>query len=577
MFIIKLFDTLPGKLVFRLAQHEECQSGTHYLKREVLKKTRKLRNQIKVSQVAREALKESRTHLRTLLDTLPDLVWLKDPQGIYLSCNIRVEDFFGAKEKDIIGKTDYDFVSRELADFFRKHDQLAMAKGMATKNEEEVTFAADGQPRILETIKTPMHRSDGHLVGVLGIGRDITDRKRAEDSLRKSEEKYRRIFENSVVGIYRSTPDGRFTRVNPTFAGMLGYPSPEELVAGITDIEKQFYVHPEDRKRFRKLVDQHGRVEDFEFEVRRKDGSTIWLSVSTRAFFDENGQAEAYEGFVSDITARKRAEKDHQQSEERYRSLVENTLDGYFICEIPSGKFIFLNQRICDLFRYPMPDALALTVWDVIDPGEHQLIKKRIRARMEGTASGHADHTHSAVRQDGSTFRVEVSNSVVTYKGEPAVQGVLRDITEKERLQLQLQQAQKMESVGRLAGGVAHDYNNMLSVIIGYTELALDKVPPDDPLHDDLEEILTAGMRSTDITRQLLAFARQQTIAPKVLDLNGTVESMLKMLRRLIGEDIDLAWYPGAGLWPVKMDPTQIDQILAKENADRSGLQCSGG
>lgn len=126
-----------------------------------------------------------------------------------------------------------------------------------------------------------------------------------------------------------------------------------------------------------------------------------------------------------------------------------------------------------------------------------------------------------------------------------------------------LTQAQKMESVGRLAGGVAHDYNNISSIIIGYSEFALEKVEKSAPLYEELMEIYTAAKRSTDITRQLLAFARQQTIAPKVLDLNNTIESMLKMLRRLIGEDIDLAWRPGMDVWQVKIDPSQIDQILA--------------
>ncbi len=120
-----------------------------------------------------------------------------------------------------------------------------------------------------------------------------------------------------------------------------------------------------------------------------------------------------------------------------------------------------------------------------------------------------------------------------------------------------------MEAVGRLAGGVAHDFNNMLGVILGYAEMALGKVDPAQPLHADLEEIMNAARRSAAITRQLLAFARKQTIDPKVLDLNETVEGMLKMLRRLIGEDIDLVWLPESGLWPVKMDPTQVEQILA--------------
>ncbi len=137
------------------------------------------------------------------------------------------------------------------------------------------------------------------------------------------------------------------------------------------------------------------------------------------------------------------------------------------------------------------------------------------------------------------------------------------DITEKLSLESQLRQAQKMESVGRLAGGVAHDFNNMLGVIIGHTELALEQMDPAQPLFTSMQEIRKAALRSADLTRQLLAFARKQTVAPKVLDLNETVEGMLKMLRRLIGEDIDLVWLPDSDLWPVKMDPSQIDQILA--------------
>ena len=147
---------------------------------------------------------------------------------------------------------------------------------------------------------------------------------------------------------------------------------------------------------------------------------------------------------------------------------------------------------------------------------------------------------------------------------------IARDITErkkgeaeKEKLQAELLQAQKMESVGRLAGGVAHDFNNMLGVIIGHTEMAMDQVDPTQLLYSDLQAILNAAQRSSNLTRQLLAFARKQTVSPKVLDLNDTIEGMLKMLQRLIGEDIHLSWQPGRDLWPVKVDPSQIDQILA--------------
>ncbi len=174
------------------------------------------------------------------------------------------------------------------------------------------------------------------------------------------------------------------------------------------------------------------------------------------------------------------------------------------------------------------------------------------------------------LRKNGEEFPMHLEARNVPYKGKKVRTVEFRDLTEqkkteteKEKLQAQLLQAQKMESVGRLAGGVAHDFNNMLNIILGNTEIAIEDIAPDDPVHGNLGEILSAAKRSADITRQLLAFSRKQTIAPKVLNLNDTIKSMLRMLRRLIGEDIDLAWLPGANIRQVRMDPSQIDQILA--------------
>ncbi|MCW7753452.1 ATP-binding protein [Desulfobotulus sp. H1] len=175
------------------------------------------------------------------------------------------------------------------------------------------------------------------------------------------------------------------------------------------------------------------------------------------------------------------------------------------------------------------------------------------------------------VKPGSALIWVHLSGIVAqSVEGLPVCRLVLGDITGRklaeeinEKLESQLIQVQKMESVGRLAGGVAHDFNNMLGIILGYTELALGRVLPNDPLHADLEEICKAAQRSADLTRQLLAFARKQIVAPKMLNLNVTVEGILKMLRRLIGEDICLSWNPGQGLWQIRMDPTQIDQILA--------------
>jgi two-component system, cell cycle sensor histidine kinase and response regulator CckA len=175
------------------------------------------------------------------------------------------------------------------------------------------------------------------------------------------------------------------------------------------------------------------------------------------------------------------------------------------------------------------------------------------------------------MRKDGSRVAVFSSHTIIHLPGQPQELFCIDiDLTERKqaeeqkvKLEGQLQQALKMESVGRLAGGVAHDFNNMLGVILGHAEMAMEQVDPAQPIHADLTEILKAAGRSAGLTRQLLAFARKQTVAPRVLDLNKTISGMLKMLQRLIGEDIYLNWNPDADLWPVKVDPSQIDQILA--------------
>lgn len=395
-------------------------------------------------QAENELHKSEKLH-RDLLDTIPDLIWLKDANGVYLSCNSTFERFFGAGEDDIKGKTDYDFVDKELADFFREHDRRATESGKPFSNEEWVTFADDGHRALLFTTKMPMYDNEGKLIGVLGVGRDITELKLALEQLDQSRELLVNLA-NQVPGViyqYRLYADGR---------SAFPYSSP-----GMNDI---YEVTPE--------------------EVQ-EDATPVF----TRLHPDD------YDNIASAI----------QESARTLRT---------FYCE----------------FRVILPRQGLRWRWSQAQP-----------ERMP----------------DGGTLW----------------HGVILDITdrklaEEERIKLesQLHQAQKMESVGSLAGGVAHDFNNKLSVILGCTYLAFTE---SDPFQQKnlLEEIRKAAEQSADLTRQLLAFARKQTIVPKVLDLNETVTGMLKMLNRLIGEDIQLTWRPATDLWLLMFDPSQIDQILA--------------
>lgn len=270
-----------------------------------------------------------------------------------------------------------------------------------------------------------------------------------------------------------------------------------------------------------------------------------------------------------EVQSRKQAEEILRQSEKKYRSLYSSIRDAILVSDV-NRTILDCNQAFVDLFGYTLDEVAGKNTFTIYE-------KKEEFVQLATVLDNHDDVTNYVYtihykKKNGVVFPGEV-NLFFLKNDEGEVTGfisLIRDITERVRaekiqkdLESQLYQAQKIESVGRLAGGVAHDYNNMLSVISGYSELALEKLDPTDKLYGDLLEIRKAAVRSTDITRQLLTFARKQTIAPVVLDLNAVLEGMLKMLRRLIGEEVDLAWLPGSNLWPVKLDPSQVDQILA--------------
>ena len=261
-------------------------------------------------------------------------------------------------------------------------------------------------------------------------------------------------------------------------------------------------------------------------------------------------------------------EERRKQAEEHYGMLFRTSAEGILIADATTRRFLYANPRICNFLGYSEEELLTLDV-SAIHPAE------ALPNVIEGFARQARDEIAlvndiPCLRRDGSIVYADINSVTINIQGRSCLAGFFHDNTARKeaeevqaKLHRQLMQAQKMESVGRLAGGVAHDYNNMLNVIIGYTEIALETIDNNQPPYEELTEVLKAAKRSTEITRQLLAFARKQTIAPIILDLNDTITGMLKMLQRLIGEDISLNWHPKTGLWAVKMDPSQVDQILA--------------
>lgn len=405
---------------------------------------------------AHNILEKERSRLRILLQTIPALIWMKDPTGIYIACNSRFEHFFGAREPEILGKTDYDFVDAELADFFRKNDLKAIAADIPSVNEEWVTYAEDGHRELLETIKTPVRDSQGTLIGVLGIARDITEQRRIEDELKNERMRFRNLVD-SVDGIVWEADAETFifTYVSQQAERLLGYPVDDWYQPGFwVD-----HLHPDDKVWAQKYcMERTAQHQDHDCEYRfiASDGHEVWLH-DIVTVVEENDQPRWLRGIMVDTTAKKREE------------------------------------------------------------------------------------------------------------------------AEKLKLEGQLRQAQKMEAVGRLAGGVAHDFNNKLSVILGYGEMASRAGISSERYRDYLAQIIKAADQSREITRQLLAFSRQEVISPRVIDLNDMVRDSKNGLCRFIGEDIRFEIKLAENLWPINIDPTQIDQIIMNLVVNARDAMADGG
>ncbi|MBJ6724572.1 hybrid sensor histidine kinase/response regulator [Geomesophilobacter sediminis] len=271
------------------------------------------------------------------------------------------------------------------------------------------------------------------------------------------------------------------------------------------------------------------------------------------------------------------AERRELESLKGYLAIFNATNEAIFVHDAQSGRILDVNDRMLEIFGVSREEALNLDIARLSEGhppyGEAEATEKLRRAMAEGPQ---VFEWHSR-RKNGELFWSEISLKRVATDDYDRIIAVVRDVSERRLLEEQLRQSQKLESIGRLAGGVAHDFNNMLSVIVGYAQLSLLKLPEDDPYHEVFQQILKAAERSSEITRQLLAFSRKEVIAPRPLDLNQVILATEKNLGRLIGEDIELTFRPAAGLWLIKADPVQVDQILMNLAANARDAMPDGG
>jgi len=397
---------------------------------------------------------------------------------------------------------------------------------------------------------------------MLQAEQEVQARQEAEKKLNISNTRLQLALASANIGLWDWDIETGDLWLSPEWKHQIGYKE-HEIPDRYEEFEKR--LHPEDRERIQAEIDAclQGHRPNYcvEFRLRHKDGSYRWIAAFGRIVSEEK-KSKRFMGCHVDITERYLAAEALRASEKRFRALFEYAPDAYYLRDL-EGRFIDGNKAAVELIGYPKEELIGKNFMEVslLPDEDYNKAAAALQRSAQGLPTGPEELT--LLRKDEKQVFTEIRTYPLKIDDRDMVLGIARDITERKRMQQQLMQAQKMESVGRLAGGVAHDFNNMLGVIIGHAELALEKTEPSAPFRSHLMEILSAGERSSAVIRQLLAFARKQTIRPQVLDLNETLEGMLRMLRRLIGEDIDLLWKPGRTAMSLKIDPSQIDQILA--------------
>jgi PAS domain S-box-containing protein len=520
---------------------------------------------------SREACWHSEARYRELVEDANSIILRMDSAGRITFFNGFAEHFFGYRAEEVLGREAVGLIvpTRDSAG----SDLHALITDLSAHPEryalcEGENMRRDGSRVWVCWTNRPLFDESGQLIGLLSIGTDATERRRATEALQMERKRLQWVISGSQSGTWEWNVQTGELVANETWAQMLGRTLTE--LEPCSDTTWAALVHPDDLGPARQAL-QHcfeGTTEayDCEIRMRHRDGHWVWIldrgRICTR---DPQGRALLMFGTHTDISGLKRTEEKLRRDEERLRKIFEILPAGLWITDQhgtllrgnPTGRTIWGGGAAGS-------DGLSAFPARRLPGGKPAPPEESALARTLRTGATVVDELLEIKAADG-TRRTILAYSAPVHDERGEVDGAILvhlDISDRKILEEQLIQAQKMESIGRLAGGVAHDFNNMLSVILGHTDLALDTADLTEPLRERLEGIREAVQRSTDLTQQLLAFARRQAAAPRVLNLNTTVVGMLKMVRRLIGEDIDLTWLPAEDLPLVYIDPSQVDQVL---------------
>ncbi|MGO9797115.1 MAG: PAS domain S-box protein [Terracidiphilus sp.] len=392
--------------------------------------------------VKKLSLYDEHSMLRALIDNMPAFMYVKDTQSRFIVANAYAAHAFGVDSPEkLLGKTDFDFCPREMASAFFEDEQNVMRSGQHLNDREERAVHADGCELDILTTKVPVRDHRGRIIGIAGIGRDISARKRMENDLRKAEQKYRGIFDNAIMGIFQSAPDGRLLGVNRSMAKNFGYDSPEEMMASVADVTRA-YVNATYRDLIRRLLEEEGLVQNFESEFHRKDGSKAWMAVSAWTVV-EDGVVIRYEGICEDIGIRKEMELAVREAEQKYRGIFDNAMVG-ILQATPAGRVLGANPAMASISGYDSPEEMVATISDMsrqfyADPKRRQEMQL-VLAEFGAVQNFEAE----TIRKDGS--RIWLSMSVIAVRENDEIvryEGMCQDVSARKKMESALREAEQ--------------------------------------------------------------------------------------------------------------------------------------
>jgi two-component system cell cycle sensor histidine kinase/response regulator CckA len=501
--------------------------------------------------------------LQTLLDQMPGVLWTVDKDLRFTSSLGAGLPHLGLQPNRVVGMTLFEYL--DTAD----SELLPIAAHLQALQGRESGYEFNWEGRRYQCHVEPFRERTGTIVGAIGVAFDVTAAKRAEAALMESERRYRTLFEESRDAIYVSTLDGRLIDFNRAMLTMFGYTREE-----MADLNAEvLYLDPAERGAFRESIEREGVVTDFEVRLVAKDGRVIDCLLNSTLQHGEHGEVVGYTGSIRDITVQRRTEET-LRGERDFSEAATGSLPGLFYLFDDRGRLLRWNRNLERLTGYSGAQIAEMSPLDFFVGKDRQRIEESIRGAFEkGESTAEVD----LVSRDGSRTPYFFTGRLVVLDGRRCVVGTAVDLVERRSLETQLRQSQKMEAIGRLAGGVAHDFNNVLTVILSNSEILAAGLGSEDPRRRELIEIRDAAQRAATLTRQLLAFSRKQVLKPRVLSLNAVVVTVEKMLRRLIGEDIELATSRHPNLWAVEADPGQLEQIIMNLAVNARDAMPEGG